>query len=254
MILNLKSVAAIGAFVLLTTGTAQAQLNDGTDGSNSTSVFISVVERDGSNNALRNLIVDTGVSAADLSNSATPWSTTANQEADILTFINSSTGTVTFNVGAALTDQTFATDLYAIITSGASAGPGIADFSALGSGVTKTQNQISNANFGTFSADGVLAANLPTDFGFHEFSWGNDIDGSISASNEILFGDASQIQQWRYNDVSFQIENAVLGALTSDASTGDITFGAAVVPVPAAAWLFGSALGLLGWIRRRQAS
>ena len=25
----------------------------------------------------------------------------------------------------------------------------------------------------------------------------------------------------------------------------------AVVPVPASAWLFGSALGLLGWVRRR---
>ena len=27
--------------------------------------------------------------------------------------------------------------------------------------------------------------------------------------------------------------------------------GSAIVPVPAAAWLFGSALGLLGWVRRR---
>lgn len=33
-----------------------------------------------------------------------------------------------------------------------------------------------------------------------------------------------------------------------------ITFVANVVPVPAAAWLFGSALGLLGWARRRTAS
>jgi hypothetical protein len=28
---------------------------------------------------------------------------------------------------------------------------------------------------------------------------------------------------------------------------------AAAIPVPAAAWLFGSALGLLGWMRRRAA-
>jgi hypothetical protein len=30
--------------------------------------------------------------------------------------------------------------------------------------------------------------------------------------------------------------------------------GGAIVPVPAAVWLFGSALGLLGWIRRKKAS
>ena len=32
-----------------------------------------------------------------------------------------------------------------------------------------------------------------------------------------------------------------------------INVNEAVVPVPAAAWLFGSALGLLGWIRRKAA-
>ena len=31
-------------------------------------------------------------------------------------------------------------------------------------------------------------------------------------------------------------------------------FASAPVPVPAAAWLFGSALGLLGWMRRRKAT
>lgn len=37
------------------------------------------------------------------------------------------------------------------------------------------------------------------------------------------------------------------------ASTGqyNLTLGTQVVPVPAAVWLFGSALGMLGWIRRR---
>lgn len=37
----------------------------------------------------------------------------------------------------------------------------------------------------------------------------------------------------------------------SGATVAIDNFGAQVVPVPAAAWLFGSSLGLLGWIRRR---
>ena len=42
--------------------------------------------------------------------------------------------------------------------------------------------------------------------------------------------------------------------LTGDTSGVDITnFGFTTVPVPAAVWLFGSGLGLLGWIRKRQA-
>jgi len=36
-----------------------------------------------------------------------------------------------------------------------------------------------------------------------------------------------------------------------DAGAALISASSTVVPVPAAVWLFGSALGLLGWVRRR---
>jgi len=39
----------------------------------------------------------------------------------------------------------------------------------------------------------------------------------------------------------------------SFSETGAITVGAEVVPLPAAVWMFGSALGLLGWMRRKSA-
>jgi hypothetical protein len=56
------------------------------------------------------------------------------------------------------------------------------------------------------------------------------------------------------NDTPGTITN--LGRFALDSNTGVLTFGsAAPVPVPAAAWLFGSALaGLLGFGRRRTQS
>lgn len=47
----------------------------------------------------------------------------------------------------------------------------------------------------------------------------------------------------------FKISNGVVGV-----GGYDFTFSAAVVPVPAAVWLFGSALGFLGIARRRMAA
>ncbi len=49
------------------------------------------------------------------------------------------------------------------------------------------------------------------------------------------------------SSLSFRVETA-----NNSNYFGDLTLGAATpVPVPAAVWLFGSALGLLGWMRRR---
>ena len=48
-------------------------------------------------------------------------------------------------------------------------------------------------------------------------------------------------------------DDFTLWGQTGNNSIYQIDFQTAVIPVPAAAWLFGSALGLLGWLRRRNA-
>jgi hypothetical protein len=44
--------------------------------------------------------------------------------------------------------------------------------------------------------------------------------------------------------------NSLFGGIFTDKFTSSAT-ATTTVPIPAAAWLFGSALGLLGWVRRR---
>lgn len=245
----LKGALAGTAIALLAAGSAQAALLDGTDGSNDTSVFISVVERDATNAIVRNLIIDTGVTTLDVFN-GTPFSTTPEQEAVILNFLNTAEGSVRFNVGGALTDRTFGSDLYGFVTTGASEGPADGAFSQLSTATVNIQTIIGDANGGSFSADGVLAANGASDPGWHGISWGDSVGGAIQPGTEIAFGANSQVQAWRWDGVSNAIPNSILGPISSNLVTGDITF----VPVPAAVWLFGSALGLLGWVRRRMAA
>jgi len=57
------------------------------------------------------------------------------------------------------------------------------------------------------------------------------------------------------HDISVLIQNTLLAETDASGERAFIqkklTFTAAIVPVPAAVWLFGSALGLLAWVRRR---
>jgi len=232
-------------------GSASAALISGTDPSSNSSVFISLAERNSVNQVVRNLVIDTGARALDVF-AATPWSTTPGQEADILAFVGSAaaTSSIVFNVGGALTDGSFATDLQGFLTTGNAEGPAIDGFSQLNAGVINTITKIENANTGTFNANGVLASNSASDPGFHGNGWGDSYGGAIQPSNEVLLGAASQIIGWKTN-ANFEIIRAQLGLITSNLQTGDISFTA--VPLPATVWLLASGLGLVGYRRALRA-
>ena len=74
---------------------------------------------------------------------------------------------------------------------------------------------------------------------------------ACSASSFFAAGDCDQISIVEVEGVSLTIIEQSEFALPGTASGYIYTF--TVVPVPAAVWLFGSALGLLGWARRRAA-
>jgi hypothetical protein len=260
---QIKLAAAIMALTLVASGATNAALLDGnqdvnpSDGSPDfdTSVFISVVERSGTNQVIRNLLVDTGLLAQQVFDQ-TSWTTTTAQKSAILAFINNkgAQSTISFNVGGALTNQDFSVPtLDGLLTTGNAAGPGSNDFSSLHNGAINVVDFIGNANNGQFDANGILAANSATDPGFHGYgAWGNTIGGSLGSSNEVLFGNISQIIGWRAND-NFEILRSTLMSVTSDPASGEISFSATVVPLPGAAWLIPPALGLLApYLKRRK--
>jgi hypothetical protein len=94
------------------------------------------------------------------------------------------------------------------------------------------------------------------------------LDIAIDTANFAAAGDSAGLQQWDLtatvspaatfsglsNDMAVTVQNTLL-AFTG--SSGELAWiqkklilEVAVVPLPAAAWLFASALGLVGWVRR----
>lgn len=72
---------------------------------------------------------------------------------------------------------------------------------------------------------------------------GDDTDNGTQQNLNSLF-DGASLQSWDGTTL-------VVGNFVSGVDGTQFTYQ--VVPVPAAAWLFGSALGLLGWMRRKSA-
>jgi len=97
--------------------------------------------------------------------------------------------------------------------------------------------------------------NADIDPGWHNTAWGSDVGGGIETNNELLFGQISQIVGWKTDAGTFEIIRSVLGGITSNAGTGDISFSAAAVPLPGAAWFLAPVFGLLApWLKRRQST
>lgn len=154
---------------------------------------------------------------------------------------------------------------------GVTAGPGV--YSAGGDGeTTRTIGETISINWSDFTGTGVLYphiyinsftyANSPNgpeltgSFGDLEAGYllglipDNGVDTELQSS---LAAQQSDIYSLAQNGTSGNL----VGAYTSEnvLQAGGLIFSAAaaptVVPVPAAVWLFGSALGLMGWMRRR---
>ncbi len=98
------------------------------------------------------------------------------------------------------------------------------------------------AGYSAIAVLNPLAVNDPFPFvGYDDALLGYDLSTSISASWALP----------QFVGVATVPLGTDQGHLLIDFSH-TLSFSASVVPVPAAVWLFGSAIGLLGWIRRKQ--
>ena len=125
---------------------------------------------------------------------------------------------------------------------------------------------------GVLSEGNILDWNLLIDNGLDTFQFTSDnsrqlvggqgltatgsdllFDFDVSGPRASLFGFDSSNNTWCVEQAgcggSYREYVMVNGVRTSELRTGVVVIGS-VIPVPAAAWLFGSALGLLGWLRR----
>jgi len=148
--------------------------------------------------------------------------------------------------------------------------------------VTETANFIFKR---VYSKDGADIANIEvTEFGDYEISGGDtaEADVLLTASSNVdlsdftsgsdsfdAAGDSGGLMTWQMvaavnpgaaftfdaNDLALSLQNTLRAVTDANGETAwiqkKLTLVASTIPVPAAVWLFGSALGLLGWLRRR---
>jgi hypothetical protein len=85
----------------------------------------------------------------------------------------------------------------------------------------------------------------------------NSIPGTrVIGGDDVAVGPQQQGSDYgastaSYNGTTLLMTNAAWTGGSGSSSTAGVQLSFQVVPVPAAVWLFGSALGLLGWVRKR---
>jgi len=145
-------------------------------------------------------------------------------------------------------------------------------FRFLGSGPSEIIEQSAGDNalylqvsgsFDDFNAAGPLFINLTAQDGSPFAFYGADFTATAAVA-EVLFGIAGYVVgggvaagpigtgDWlNLERVEFGVASCCgIGIETLDMTIDNVNVS--IVPIPGAVWLFGSALGLLGWVRRRQ--
>jgi hypothetical protein len=253
--MKLKALAAVVALAFA--GSANAAFEtDGMPGigagTGAGSVVLSVVDDTATTDS--SIAIDLGILSSDILNGAVSMGTMLSNHAELNSFLSSATGTVKW-------------DITAIINDGTSLDMGM--LQTVVGGVMPTHNDAD-----AFNAMGGQS------------SWMDGIRGVAGSNTWAIFADATQ-PGGHYGpgsdyeaSVNSYVTDAALGdtvdflailagygathgfgtdledfTLAWDGSNATLTYGAAsVVPVPAAAWLFGSAmLGMVGVARRKAA-
>ena len=216
-------------------------------------LFLSILdETDQGGGNTDSVLIDTGLNVNTLANdpaSVNGWNIDSANQTVISDFLaGRDLGNVIINLGGQLVGQdAFESVGYVATRGNGTVGTQIPVNDAGVSSIVTKINAFSN----NAAIDPVPFATSTTGGTGHfaNINWGENLGGSVGYSTAGAT-DVALLATWtRLNAGTFIPEEAALGSFLLDSATGNVSFS--VIPVPAAVWLFGSALGLLGWIRTR---